>query len=97
MSVLAVELGFLVEEYAGTKGSIPPRKRRKKNALFVCTIEKAHSLVNSLITEKRIDSIGLVVVDEVRIYVAIFKISPDNALACLSVISLFTLNMIFFM
>ena len=54
-----------MEEYAGSKGAIPPRKRRKKKTLYVVTIEKAHSLVNSLILEGRAESLGLVVVDEV--------------------------------
>ncbi len=66
LSTFAVELGFLVEEYAGSKGAIPPRKHRKKKTLYVATIEKAHSLVNSLILDGRIETLGLVVVDEVR-------------------------------
>ncbi|XP_071487488.1 helicase POLQ-like [Diadema antillarum] len=66
MSPMAVELGFLVEEYASSKGAIPPRRRRKKNALYVCTLEKAHTLVNSLIQEERIKEIGLTVVDELH-------------------------------
>ena len=65
LSVFAVDLGFLVEEYAGSKGAIPPRKRRKKRTLYIATIEKAHSLVNSLIQDQRIANVGLVVVDEV--------------------------------
>ena len=34
--------------------------------MFVCTIEKAHALFNSLVVENRLDEVGLVVVDEVH-------------------------------
>ncbi len=41
------------------------RQRRKKRVLYIATIEKANGLVNSLIELSRVDSLGLVVVDEV--------------------------------
>ena len=44
----------------------PPVKRKHKQSLFVCTIEKAHTLFNSLVSEKRTSELGLVVVDEVH-------------------------------
>ncbi|XP_055594514.1 helicase POLQ-like isoform X2 [Uranotaenia lowii] len=66
LSPFAVTMGFLVEEYSGGKGVIPPRKRRKKNSIFVCTIEKALVLLDSLIEADRANEIGLVVIDELH-------------------------------
>ncbi|KAK3735079.1 hypothetical protein QZH41_002083 [Actinostola sp. cb2023] len=66
LTQFAVDLDFVIEEYAASKGKFPPRKRRKKKTLYIATIEKANGLVNSFIEESRIDSLGLVVVDELH-------------------------------
>lgn len=79
LSVFAADLGFLVEEYAASKGQFPPRPRRKRKSLYIATIEKANSLVNSLIESGRISSIGLVVVDEVRAFMCCLYVSCDCA------------------
>ncbi|XP_034939312.1 LOW QUALITY PROTEIN: helicase POLQ-like [Chelonus insularis] len=67
MTSFALDLDFLIEEYAGGKGQYPPVKRRRKNTIYICTIEKASGLVNSLMEVGRLQEIGLVVVDELHL------------------------------
>lgn len=62
----AMEFNFIVEDYCAGKGSIPPIKRRSKNAIYVCTIEKSQILFDSLHEKKRLSEVGLIVVDELH-------------------------------
>nr|XP_022907396.1 helicase POLQ-like isoform X1 [Onthophagus taurus] len=67
LSPFAVDLNFLIEEYAAGKGVYPPRKRRRKNSIYIATMEKALGIINSLVDTERLDEIGLVVVDELHL------------------------------
>ncbi|KAK0159433.1 hypothetical protein PV328_010310 [Microctonus aethiopoides] len=67
MAPFALDLEFLLEEYAGNKGRYPPVKRHRKNSIFICTIEKAANLINSLVEYGRLHEIGLLVVDELHL------------------------------
>lgn len=62
LSPFAVQLDFLVEEYAAGKGLMPPKKRRRKNSIYIATIEKGLALIRSLIELDRLHEIGLIVV-----------------------------------
>lgn len=67
LSPFAVQLEFLLEEYAAGKGQLPPRKRRQKKSIYIATIEKGLALLDSLIEAGRANEIGLIVVDELHI------------------------------
>ncbi len=67
LSPFAVQLNFLLEEYAAGKGQLPPRKRREKKSVYIATIEKGLALLDSLIECGRANEIGMIVVDELHI------------------------------
>ncbi len=62
VSELTLLSALIRKGYYGGTGAFPFPTRTH---IAVCTIEKGYCLVNSLIEEKRLDEIGLVVVDEV--------------------------------
>lgn len=62
----ASEFHFKIEEYCAGKGSIPPPRNRKKNSIFICTIEKSQILFDSLHSSGRLKEIGMIVVDELH-------------------------------
>lgn len=67
LSNFALELGFLVEEYAAGKGCIPLRKRRNRKSVIIATIEKAFAVIISLIETNQLQDFGLIVVDELHL------------------------------
>lgn len=58
MAPFALELDFMIEEYAASKGIYPPKRRRKKKTIYMCTIEKALGLINSLIEDNRFSEVS---------------------------------------
>ena len=66
-SLLGTKLDFFVDEYAAGKGILPPVKRRKdKRTIYICTIEKANMLIDSMTFLNRVDEVGIAVIDEVH-------------------------------
>lgn len=62
----AESLGFAVEEYAGSRGSVPVKKHRFMRTIYVATIEKANVVIASLFEADRMSEIGLFVIDELH-------------------------------
>lgn len=67
LSPFGIEIGFHIEEYAGSKGSFPPKVRKNRNTVYVATIEKACNLLDHFIDEQKLSSLGCVVVDELHL------------------------------
>ncbi|XP_010140554.1 PREDICTED: DNA polymerase theta, partial [Buceros rhinoceros silvestris] len=63
LQALFQEVDVRVEGYMG---SMSPAGRFSALDVAVCTIEKANSLINRLIEENKMDSLGVVVVDELH-------------------------------
>lgn len=90
LTPFALELGYLIEEYAAGKGTIPPIKRRSKNTIYISTIEKSLILLDSLFEENRALEIGLIVVDELhmigKIISTLFYLLLSNFLSFLIIL-----------
>ena len=61
LSSLAIALNFAIEEYAGNRGTYPPRKRKSKRVIYIATLEKAHGIINSLMEDGRLKEIGIII------------------------------------
>ncbi|VEL25138.1 unnamed protein product, partial [Protopolystoma xenopodis] len=59
LNPLGLELGFLVEEYAGNRGRFPLVKRQSRRSVYIATIEKALKVIHHLIVSSNLSSIGL--------------------------------------
>jgi replicative superfamily II helicase len=57
------ELDFRIECYYYSKGKFPIPK---DNCLCISTIEKANSIINTLIDEKRMNEVGCIIIDELH-------------------------------
>ena len=67
LSLFAEKLGFEIEEFAGENGILPTVKRKpEKKYLYIATYEKAYLLFTHLHENKRLDELGLVMIDEVH-------------------------------
>jgi len=60
------KLKIKVEAYHSYHGALPLPKDNKM--MCIATIEKATSIVNHLVTTKRMNEVGLIVIDELRSY-----------------------------
>ena len=45
LTPFAAKFNFIVEEYAASKGRLPPHKRRSRNVVYVATIEKVMNVL----------------------------------------------------
>ncbi|CAK9294076.1 unnamed protein product [Gordionus sp. m RMFG-2023] len=70
LSLYSDHLNFALEEYAGSKGQFPPKIRRNKCAIYIATIEKANSLIDSFVEcdneNAMMRKLGIVCVDELH-------------------------------
>ena len=45
LTPFAAKFNFIVEEYAASRGRLPPHKRRSRNVVYVATIEKVMNVL----------------------------------------------------
>ena len=48
LTPFAAKFNFIVEEYAASKGRLPPHKRKSRNVVYIATIEKVMNILYKL-------------------------------------------------